>query len=166
MAFHLTGTQRSANARRAAATRKAHGIPAFGGHPHRGFKLSGAVRSSNAKRAAATRRAEGIKPFGNMTAAQRHERAVHAAATRAITHPAKARTVAQHNAVHKAAAGATKTQSLSTHSRLHKIKRSNVHHQPHKRKLNPLLVPARKRPHKAVHVRRMSHFDRHKRMVL
>jgi hypothetical protein len=58
MVFHLTTAQRSANAKKAAATRKAHGVKAFGGHAHHGFHLTPAQRIVAARKAAVTRRAK------------------------------------------------------------------------------------------------------------
>jgi len=108
---HTTKAERSAIARKAAATRKREGIKPWGGHTwatydkslspaqrHLRALKSAATRRSRhennfaheshatrveaARRAAATRRREGIKPFAHESAATRHLAARRAAATR------------------------------------------------------------------------------------
>ena len=139
----LSSGQRSANAKKAAATRKANGTKS-------GFaSLSPQKRHSSAIKAAATRRSHGQKVgFAKLSPAQRHAMAQKAAATRL----AKLR-----------ASG--KVPSLATHNRLHKTRKSSVFRQPKARKLNPNL--ARKTKNKKLYkVKRLNKSSRAKRMII
>ncbi len=133
----MTHAQRSAAAKKAAATRKLRGEKT-------GFaRLSHDQRVAMAKKAAATRKARGEKPFANMTHEQRSAAAKKAAATRAAEHPS----------------------SLSQHSKLHRKRLSHYNRRPTARQLNHRLK-RKMRKIKFFHAKNKHKYNRKHRLII